>query len=723
MRPSAAPPTPQEIERKLGSPTAVPAQPSIPLESVELQRRASNQSRKNLTGHSGDEEQDSYPSPPRPSAHLAAISETDDALASGSESDASSDGERRPPRQAFAETAPSRRSRDSGGLSENVALKSGYLSKKGERRKAWKKRWFVLRGGQLAMYKNEKEYRLLRLIPINDIHMAAPIEMKKHSNTFGIVTPRRTYYVEAGNAAEVQDWCQVIERARNDSKAGQTLTSLDTPTEEDHRTPLGHSPAQTPTGYASPPTSSAIPIPNALATYPQQSFQPHSYATTASTSIPSPSFLASSSYTSSSSGLPHPAHANPLSSSPQSNSAFPLSSSPGDSDLQQLSAGVDRLRLPSQEQPARSLSSGSESLAPPIGLGQHAATTGGYDSTSSYDISRGRQPSPSPGVVSSSEDEDGFEAYAGPEWSTPGAVDRSQQRAQQQSGSYFQQAVQQLPPPPPLAAPPMLSPPIASGATGLSRSQSQGQTGFADPNKVILAGYLMKQGKRKTWRKRWFVLMSGMLMYSRSHMDTKMHRQIPLSAILDAIEYEPAPAPTSKRTLPLSSGPLSPSSDDHSRALGGGGGGDGRRNYEHCFKIITPKRTYLVCAPSEEDEIKWLAALQCLVARKSSQGMPTAGLASQPATPGGVLSPPVPGSTQPALGVPPTQQGAGRTIPQRQKSQDESGPPPTSASNSLRPGHTRGRSMTETAKNAVRDVERRFHFQQHGGDGSAGVQA
>jgi hypothetical protein len=50
------------------------------------------------------------------------------------------------------------------------------------------------------------------------------------------------------------------------------------------------------------------------------------------------------------------------------------------------------------------------------------------------------------------------------------------------------------------------------------QGQRQGQTGFADPNKVILAGYLMKQGKRKTWRKRWFVLMSGMLMYSRSHM-------------------------------------------------------------------------------------------------------------------------------------------------------------------------------------------------------------
>jgi hypothetical protein len=41
-------------------------------------------------------------------------------------------------------------------MSDNIAIRSGYLMKKGERRKAWKKRWFVLRGGQVAMYKNDK---------------------------------------------------------------------------------------------------------------------------------------------------------------------------------------------------------------------------------------------------------------------------------------------------------------------------------------------------------------------------------------------------------------------------------------------------------------------------------------------------------------------------------------------------------------------------------------
>lgn len=42
----------------------------------------------------------------------------------------------------------------------------------------------------------------------------------------------------------------------------------------------------------------------------------------------------------------------------------------------------------------------------------------------------------------------------------------------------------------------------------------------ADPKKVILSAYLMKQSKRRkdVWRKRWFVLTSSALAYSRSHM-------------------------------------------------------------------------------------------------------------------------------------------------------------------------------------------------------------
>lgn len=41
----------------------------------------------------------------------------------------------------------------------------------------------------------------------------------------------------------------------------------------------------------------------------------------------------------------------------------------------------------------------------------------------------------------------------------------------------------------------------------------------------------------------------------------------------------------------------------------------------HTFKIVTTKRTLLLCAPSEEDEIKWLGAIRALIARRSGSGV------------------------------------------------------------------------------------------------------
>jgi hypothetical protein len=105
---------------------------------------------------SSADEDDTPSSPNRPNIPLSAISEAEDGIGSGSESDASSVGDPRSLSLASRAIEKLRISRESTRLSESVALKSGYLMKKGERRKAWKKRWFVLRGGQVAMYKSDK---------------------------------------------------------------------------------------------------------------------------------------------------------------------------------------------------------------------------------------------------------------------------------------------------------------------------------------------------------------------------------------------------------------------------------------------------------------------------------------------------------------------------------------------------------------------------------------
>ncbi|KAJ7364327.1 pleckstrin-like protein [Mycena albidolilacea] len=134
-----------------------------------------------------------------------------------------------------------------------------------------------------------------------------------------------------------------------------------------------------------------------------------------------------------------------------------------------------------------------------------------------------------------------------------------------------------------------------------------------DPAKTILSGYLMKCGsKRRNWRKRWFVLSGEQLVYSGSHMDTKPHRRFPFAEILDALEYD-LPANRQNPALmsppgPAGAPPVAPPSDEDA-------------NDAHTFKIVTTKRTLLLCAPSEEDEIKWLGAVRALIARRSGSGV------------------------------------------------------------------------------------------------------
>lgn len=41
----------------------------------------------------------------------------------------------------------------------------------------------------------------------------------------------------------------------------------------------------------------------------------------------------------------------------------------------------------------------------------------------------------------------------------------------------------------------------------------------------------------------------------------------------------------------------------------------------HKFKIVTTKRTLLLCAPSEDDEIKWMGAIRALIARRTDSGL------------------------------------------------------------------------------------------------------
>ncbi|KAG8990721.1 hypothetical protein FRB90_001639 [Tulasnella sp. 427] len=92
----------------------------------------------------------------------------------------------------------------------------------------------------------------------------------------------------------------------------------------------------------------------------------------------------------------------------------------------------------------------------------------------------------------------------------------------------------------------------------------------------------------------------------------------------------------------------------------------------HTFKIVTPKRPLLLCAPSEEEEIKWLSAVRALIARRTASvdsvggpGTNQFALGQQPAPP------------QPPYQTPATQHGS----PSKKSSRRE----PSASSSGSRP--------------------------------------
>jgi pleckstrin homology domain-containing family A member 1/2 len=105
--------------------------------------------------------------------------------------------------------------------------------------------------------------------------------------------------------------------------------------------------------------------------------------------------------------------------------------------------------------------------------------------------------------------------------------------------------------------------------------------------------------------------------------DTKPHREFSFSQILDALEYElPHKGPSSTHPMYPHHQQSSASTDD---------GDDGHS--PHTFKIVTTKRTLLLCSPSEEEEIKWLGAVRALIARRSGTGAPSNIAAAKAADP------------------------------------------------------------------------------------------
>ncbi|KNC97321.1 uncharacterized protein SPPG_07250 [Spizellomyces punctatus DAOM BR117] len=140
-----------------------------------------------------------------------------------------------------------------GALRNQQAIKSGYLMKKGEKRRTWKRRWFVLRPTRFAYYQNDKEYELLKIIDLKDIHAIAEVELKKRKHVFGLVTRERTYYVQALSREDMEEWLRVLRTAQRQAHADASRAPSSSGTRNDGLT------VQTGSSHTGPSQNSTAP--------------------------------------------------------------------------------------------------------------------------------------------------------------------------------------------------------------------------------------------------------------------------------------------------------------------------------------------------------------------------------------------------------------------------------------------------------------------------------
>ncbi|KAJ2918454.1 hypothetical protein MD484_g1967, partial [Candolleomyces efflorescens] len=215
---SASPPSPQEIQRKL---------------SVHTRAKPSKSSHGHVSGTESDSDSILTPDVLTPMGfssgfHVGGSSQPPLSSIAEARSGSGEDSDEDEPADSGWKT-PDHRSKPRASGEDSTVLKSGYLWKKGERRKTWKKRWFVLRPAHLAYYKTSAEYQLLRLLDLTDIHSCTPVNLKRHDNTFGLISPNRTFYFQATSPDEVQSWVKAIEEARQTLLATSTQNSASTP--------------------------------------------------------------------------------------------------------------------------------------------------------------------------------------------------------------------------------------------------------------------------------------------------------------------------------------------------------------------------------------------------------------------------------------------------------------------------------------------------------------
>uniref|UniRef100_A0A8C8R9A0 Pleckstrin homology, MyTH4 and FERM domain containing H1 n=1 Tax=Pelusios castaneus TaxID=367368 RepID=A0A8C8R9A0_9SAUR len=97
-----------------------------------------------------------------------------------------------------------------GGVSSEPIEKSGYLLKMGSKVKTWKRRWFVLRNGQIMYYKSPSDV-IRKPQGQAELNSSCQIIRGEGSQMFQLITEKRTYFLTADSPNILEEWIHVLQ--------------------------------------------------------------------------------------------------------------------------------------------------------------------------------------------------------------------------------------------------------------------------------------------------------------------------------------------------------------------------------------------------------------------------------------------------------------------------------------------------------------------------------
>ncbi|XP_039096621.1 pleckstrin homology domain-containing family H member 1 isoform X5 [Hyaena hyaena] len=96
------------------------------------------------------------------------------------------------------------------GLGGESLEKSGYLLKMGSRVKTWKRRWFVLRQGQIMYYKSPSDV-IRKPQGQVELNSRCQIVRGEGAQTFQLISEKKTYYLTADSPSLLEEWIRVLQ--------------------------------------------------------------------------------------------------------------------------------------------------------------------------------------------------------------------------------------------------------------------------------------------------------------------------------------------------------------------------------------------------------------------------------------------------------------------------------------------------------------------------------